>query len=263
MKMRGDKTAVYRNELGQELVMDNRTIFLESIDMTGGSGVHVSEGLAGADGQVTVDSRLSAKTIPCKIALYDRQRDDFLRSRVADILSPLLSGTLTVYTRSAKYSIDVRPQDSPTFTRESLRVWKFNVDFVADFPYWRLGEELPVPLTAANTVFFSDCVFDLPVRISFPANLSTQFGFQWSRTGAVNTWSQQKGFSVSSGNPAMIVDTKSCTVKTAEGVSCNQYIDASAPLNVMKIRHGYNKIYCLSGYDSVTVTYYRLSQGEA
>ena len=66
--MNGRKTAVWEDALGQRIVFDNKTFFLESIDMTGTSGVNTVENLAFADGQKTIKRKLGAKTIPCSFS---------------------------------------------------------------------------------------------------------------------------------------------------------------------------------------------------
>lgn len=258
--MRGDKTAVYRNELGQEVIIDNWAILLEKIDMTGTTGVHTAEGLAGADGQYTVESRLGAKTIPCSFAIHGRRCDALVKEWLAQVFSPLLSGVLTVYTKRNKYSIDVKPQDAPSFERDQTApyIWRFDVDFVADFPYWRMGEELSTGIVQSTTTIVSDCVHELPLRVYFPVPASNE-----SMLFVLN----DKGFSVSSTiggtrrDFPIWVDTKNCTVTDADGNNTNQWVDETAPLNVMKLHYGTNTVgsYLATGY---TVYYYKLSLGE-
>lgn len=260
--MIGRKTAVYRNELGQEVVMDNRTIFLEYIDMTGVSGRHIREALAGTNGQTTVESFLDAKVIPCSLAFYDRTRTaggDYITSELlGQIFSPELRGVLTVYTRTGrKYSIDVRPQNNPTFKRDAKRVWRTDIEFFADFPYWRLGEEKSITLTQAGyTSFTSNCVHNIPVRILFPVGYSGPF--------RINDY----GFNV---NLAMNkverdfplwVDTLSCTVKDENGEQKNQWIGIAAPLNMMYLRFGDNKLFTADADPAPIVYYNKLSLGE-
>ena len=117
--MRGNKTAVWRNALGQEIVFDNRTFFLESIDMTGTAGIHTAESLAMTDGQVTLDHHLGAKTIPCSFAWKDVKDDRWMQAYLTSLFNPTVSGTLTVYTREETYQIDCYPQDFPVFQRDS------------------------------------------------------------------------------------------------------------------------------------------------
>ena len=55
--MRGEKNVIYENSLGQRISFDNKKLFIESIDMTGTTGIHASESLASADGQTSVYER--------------------------------------------------------------------------------------------------------------------------------------------------------------------------------------------------------------
>ena len=118
--MTGNKTAVWRNALGQEIVFDNRTFFLESIDMTGTSGIHTVESLAMTDGQVTLGHHLGAKTIPCSFAWKDVRDDRWMQEHLPALFNPLIGGTLTVRTREETYSIDCYPTDVPVFKREAV-----------------------------------------------------------------------------------------------------------------------------------------------
>lgn len=175
--MFGDKVVIWENDIGQSVTFDNEgTLFVESIDMTGTAGIHTVESLAMADGQVSVAHHLSAKTIPCSFAWYGEDDDGTIKRRLAQIFSPLHSGTLTVltshsgYSASAQYQIGCRPQNVPTFKRDTnLNVWRFDVDFVADFPYWRHGAEQVVTLNSSNVVVTSSCPFDIPPVIYIPA----------------------------------------------------------------------------------------------
>lgn len=232
MRMIGEKTAVYRNDLGQEIVMDNHVIFLETIDMTGVSGVHSSETLAGADGQVTVDHHLGPRTIPCSLALYDRYGDGYWREKLGNIFSPLLSGTLTVYTKKNKYVIEVRPQNNPTFKRESRKVWKFSVDFVADDPYWKTGKEKSVFLPNAQDVtIVNPCPYEIAPTIFLPA---TEINGHLNINGHIGFYLNHHDFDIK-------VDTSRFRVTNAEtGENCNQYIDATYDLSVIRLRHGEN-----------------------
>ena len=169
--MRGRKTAVWTNDLGMTVRFDNRFIFLESIDMTGNGASFTTYGLAGADGQQTVDVSMSTKVIPCTLAFYDRDDDGYMRRFLTGAFNPKVKGTLTVYTAQNRYQIECRPQAVPTFKRESVGcVWSFDVDFIADFPYWKAGGERSITLDANTVTITSVCPFAIPPRIYFPAN---------------------------------------------------------------------------------------------
>lgn len=247
--MRGEKNVIYENALGQRIVFDNKKLFIESIDMTGNTGIHAVESLAFADGQTSVYHQLGAKTIPCSFALKNINIDMYTKLYLESIFNPNISGTLTVITKNDIYRIDCRPQDVPTFKRDGRLVYRFDVDFVADFPYWQKGAEIPLSLSAVETYVYSNNPIDLPMKIIFPAGEATPFG--------VNG----RGFTLKSHDFPITVNTQNLRVTNASGQNCNQYIDATAPLDEISFKFGKNRIFC-PVYSGVQIFYYDLSLGE-
>lgn len=260
--MRGSKTAVWRNALGQEIVFDNYTFFLESIDMTGTAGIHTVESLAMTDGQVTLDHHLGAKTIPCSFAWKDVKGDRWMQAYLTSLFNPTVSGTLTVYTPEETYSIDCYPQDFPTFQRDSgvSYVWRWSVDFVADYPYWRKGTQRTVavadlPLDNGSRVLVSRCPFEIAPDVYLPDS-----GELWL---AING----KGLSVSTHEVPIVIKTGTLEVVTADGgQDCSYLIDAQYDIDRLRIVYGENRITCglRSGgtLNGVLLSYYNLSMGE-
>lgn len=257
--MRGNKTAVWRNALGQEIVFDNRTFFLESIDMTGTAGIHTVESLAMTDGQVTLDHHLGAKTIPCSFAWKDMQDDRWMQAYLTGLFNPTVSGTLTVYTREETYQIDCYPQDFPVFQRDSgvSYVWRWSVDFVADYPYWRKGTQRVHTLTSAQSTLVSRCPFEIAPDIYLPA-----CGELWL---AING----KGMTISAHEEAIVIKTETLEVITADdGENCNYLIDAQYEIDRLRIRYGTNTVICALRSNNQLpdgesrLCYYNLSMGE-
>lgn len=271
--MFGDKVVIWENDLGQSVTFDNEdALFVESIDMTGTGGIHTVESLADADGQVSVAHHLGPKPIPCSFALYGD--DSTMRDRLAQIFSPLRSGTLTVLTRhsgysvSEQYQIDCRPQNVPTFKRDpDLDVWRFAVDFTADFPYWRHGAEHVVTLNSSNVVVTSNCTFDIPPVIYIPAVSDRQVVIATShRLTSADSWSTQtSAFTVSARNYAVWIDVQTMRVRKASGAYADQVISVTADIDKALIRYGQNAFYCAgTGVESESpkLYYYELSMGE-
>lgn len=244
--MRGDKIAVYENALHQKIVFDNKFLFLESIDMTGTAGVHTAESLAFADGQVTISRQLAAKTIPCSFAFKNVKDDFYTKRRLEQIFNPKISGTLTVYTQKNKYQIDVYPQNVPTFQRDKVKyVYRFDVDFVADYPYWRVGDEQEI----IGNSFKSANPLDIPLKIYYPADESTIYV-------TVNS----KGFYLSARNFPVWVNTQNYTVTDENGNNCSQYISASHDIDEIFLKYGSNSIG--RSNRNVRIFYQNLSLGE-
>lgn len=248
--MRGDKIVIYENSFHQKAVFNQKYLFCESIDMTGLSGIHSVQNLAFADGQATVSHQLGAKNIPCSFAFKNTQNDEYTKNLLENIFIPKSLGTLTVITKDNIYSIDCYPQNVPVFKRDEVKfVYRFDVDFVADFPYWQKGAEIPLTLSNAETLVYSNNNIDLPMRIVFPSGPATLFN--------VNG----KGFTLKKHTMPLTVDTQTFTVKDSQGKNQNQYIDATAELDEIFFHFGENKIIC-SPFTDVKILYYQLSCGE-
>ena len=157
---------------------------------------------------------------------------------------------LTVITKNDVYKIECRPQNFPTFKRDEVKfVYRFDVDFVADSPYWQKGAEILLTLSNAKTLVYSNNNIDLPMKIIFPAGVSTLFN--------VNG----KGFTLKAHDIPLTVNTQNFKVTNAGGQNCNQYIDATAQLDEVYFKYGQNKIIC-SPFNNVQIFYYNLSFGE-
>ncbi len=247
--MRGDKNVIYRNSVGQEVVFNNFSLFVESIDMTGTSGIFTSEQLAFADGQQTISVKLAPKTIPCSFAFWSSRSDDYTQKTLERIFSPSFSGILKMITKNANYKIACRPQNVPSFKRDGKFIWRFDVDFVADFPYWQKGAEISVTLKSPTTYLLSDNPIHLPMKIRFPSGAATPFNVNGT------------GFTLKSHDFPIIVNTQNFRITDERGRNCNQYIDSSAEVGEIFFKYGENKIFC-PVFDGVQIFYYQLSHGE-
>jgi len=261
--MIGNKNVVWRNALGQTITFDNVRFFVEEIDMTGTSGIHTVESLAGTDGQQTVDHHLAAKTIPCSFAVKDVEDDVYMQRYIAQIFSPLGEGTLTVYTRDNKYSIACYPQSVPVFKRDQSVpcVYRFSVDFVADYPYWRKGELIEktysgLPGSGSSRTLTSRCPFEIPPDIYIPASSGAVLVQLYLR-GAPS-----QGFRLLARDFPVLVRCKDFKVLNADtGEDCSQYLDVTAELDSIRIRYGVNNV-VISPDNGASLSYYELSMGE-
>lgn len=249
------KKVLYQNAIGQKIFFDNKTLFCESIDMLGNSAVHASETLALSDGQVTLSHQLAPKTIPCSFAFKNRNPYD--KQILESIFNPLISGTLTVYTDSNVYQIDCYPQNVPTFKRDAVPyVYRFDVDFVADFPYWRVGQKKTLNFNIGTFFYTSLCPFNLPLEIRFPK--STE------RTLFVTS----AGFQLKPRTEIITVNTQNFTVRDNRGRNCMDLVVTSGSgyiFNKVFFHYGENCIHienCLASMDDIQVSFYDLSFGE-
>lgn len=256
--MRGKKNMIYRNSLGQEVVFDNRVLYLEAIDMIGTPGIHAVEGLAGSDGQRTISHQLGAKTIPCSLAIRDVGNVEWLKHRLTEVFFPKLTGTMTVITPFCHYEIDCYPINVPSFRMaENDGAWRFDVDFVADYPYWRKGGEHVETLTDTfSQTLESHCPFDIPPVIEYPEGNSLGLEFRsGSQHGAV--YVNEHSF------PVRLTTMPFSMINMTTGASCTNYLSATENIGNILIRYGTNTITGFSGSKAgVVLRYYDLSMGE-
>ncbi len=272
--MKGNKILIYKPAAGMEFIADNRGIYLESIDMTGLSGIHTVQSLAFSNGQHTVRSQLGAKTIPCSFAFWDKNDDFYLRENIAGIFSPLQSGTLRVITRTAEYEIECRPQNIPVFNRDSgvPEIWRFDVDFVSDDPLWKKGPELRLTLANGDnetintgTIVSNPTPFDLPIVIHRPADMgATAFKIGTVSNG---TYTMRTSFTIpAADNKELYIYTDSLRIVDAQGVDCSSGMDPATLYSSFYLAPGLNRIAVSpSGGDDdkhLDIRYRHLSAGE-
>lgn len=255
--MRGKKNMRFRNALGQEIFFDNRTLFLESIDMLGTPGIHTIESLAGADGQRTVSHQLGAKTIPCGLAIKDVGDVEWIKRRLTEVFFPKLNGTMTVQTLSNTYQINCYPINVPSFRMaENDGVWRFDVDFVADYPYWKKGKKRPLTFPDNSTVltYKSSCPFEICPEVYFPAYI----------TGSTVLSVNGKAIAVDAHDfPIKLTTERFGMINTQTGESCTNYLSPSEDIGNLRIRYGTNTIQLVSGVPAgITLRFCELSMGE-
>ena len=269
--MKGNKILIYKPAAGMEFIADNRGIYLESIDMTGLSGIHTVQSLAFSNGQHTVRSQLGAKTIPCSFAFWDKNDDFYLRENIAGIFSPLQSGTLRVITRTAEYEIECRPQNVPVFNRDSgvPEIWRFDVDFVSDDPLWKKGPELRLTLAngGTGTLVSNPTPFDLPIVIHKPASMASST-FEIG-TVVNGTYTQRRSFNIpliqQYEGEDLYIYTDDLRIVNAQGDDCSPGMDPSVLYSSFYLSPGVNRVLVsAAGGESehLDIRYRHLSAGE-
>lgn len=255
------KKVKYKNELGQELVFDNHLLFCEQIDTTGTQGVFNTESLAFSDGQMTTSAFLGAKTIPCSFAFKDVGDDILMRDKISAVFNPTISGVLTVYSEWDKYEIDVRPSAVPSFQRDKdvPYVWRWDVDFIADFPYWRRGKKRSRIIEGKD--IFSYAVTTHSVRYAGIAKSYPSFVFAPNTICYLQLYNSAGygSFSINSKDEsAIIVDCATMEIKNSAGDDRSQYLETSNSISGVFFVPGENKIECrwYRGNSGLTIGWY-------
>ena len=246
------KKVKYKNKLGT-LFFNNHTLFCEEIDMTGTPVLASTEQLAMTHGSVTTSVYMGAKTIPCSFKFVDRYDDIFMHSQIVRVLNPLITGTLTVFTENRTLEIDCRPSEMPSIRRTELSwIYQWQVDFIADYPFWRIAPEQKIFIKSANTTVDCRSDVDTPIKIFFPPGVSTPF------------WVSGSGFTLHSVNNdvGMTVDTKTYSITGTDGNDYSQSIGRDS-ISGCVLKPGKNNIFCPGdGTGSgVIVTYNELVLG--
>ena len=112
-------------------------------------------------------------------------------------------------------------------------VWRFDVDFVADYPLWRVGapQVRTVPLTNTETIIRSDCAIDIPPDIIVRSNTSDVILMQ----------EVQSCFYLGARNYDVKIDTRDFKVtKLSDGSNCSQLINSSYDLSAIRLKYGEN-----------------------
>lgn len=256
----GIKKIRYTNSLGVSIDFDNKKLFCENMDLTGMPGTFSVDAFAYTNGQITTSRSIGGRTIPCSFALVDRNDDESLRNKLAAAFSPLLTGTLRIQTGNDMhgnvYEIDVYSSAVPVFKRDSgvWYVWRWDVNFVADYPFFRKHRPNIVRLSERETVVASYSTIDVPIKITFPQTAQ----FRNVTTGT--------GFNVraAEGHPFPItVDTAAFTITDSNGDDAGSAVSISDDISRVLLIPGNNTIQCdwNDHTDPVVLEYPELSLG--
>ena len=250
------KKVIYENSLGK-MIFDGRKMYCQSIDCNGNSVSSTTEQLFNSHGQRTISRYFNAKTIPCSFLLADLDDNHALRQRIVEILNPIITGTLTVQTEHGTYSIDCYPSESSSFKRSEVNYcYLWNVDFVADFPFWRKGVQNAVQLAinSGTTTIQAFTVPDTPLILEFDASGG-------ARVFNVNG----KSISLRSYSTKIIVDTYTYRIKDANGNDCGNILDVTQTIDDILFKPGSNTAYYAASSSgasgNVTIKWYDLVTG--
>lgn len=240
------KTGYYENAVGRVEFKKTGPVYMSKIDASGAGVEAQSEELIGAPGAVTMGLRARSRVIPASFQFADigyPMDRDFL----AAVFSPLMSGTLVLHGELDDYAIDCRPQEAPSFVRNSDidYLWGFDVNFIADYPFFRRGGQRVA--TTSGTVFCKT-VNGTPITIEYGAGKGGLFSLNG------------KSFTVKTNHSkAIVIDTKNMTIVDSDGNPAPEQIENfwQAPLESWGMNWGENQI-IISGGDPV-VRWYELA----
>lgn len=245
------KIIKYTNENGLSLEFgDTAPLYLEKIDATSLSGVFSADTLARSAGQITTYKSFGARAVPCDFAVVIGKENAYLLDEIVALFNPSLSGILTISAGSGIYEIDCYPQAVPNIKMDDkvYKVYRFSVDFVCDYPYFRQKGIITKSLSVGENIVNIRSTVPTPVEIYIPN----------CENGAVLSIPTAK-VKVLPNNYPVTVNTRLFTAVNSEGYEVNA-IDVSSDIEEFRLNYGKN-IVTLSGTDTAVLRYYNLFLG--
>lgn len=206
----------YRNCYGQEIFFNNKTFLCESMEISKATARYNAHTPISNDGQVTSDYYCSPLPMRFSCALYD-PKDLIANRRLVDrVFSSLAPGELTIRTDEGNFKITAHQTARPELVRAGSHAWRFELEFIADDPYWKFGEENSKSLIADNNTIVNYSSVAVPFRLKV-----TESGH------LVNT-TIGRGFSFGappSGVDYYIINTEDYSVKGSDGSDLNYLLN--------------------------------------
>lgn len=242
------KIVQYKNEQGLSMVFgDTAPCYAEKIDATSLSGVFSSDTLARSAGQITTYKTFGARTVVCDFAVVGTDKLDM----IIQLFNPSLSGVLTIISESGTYEIECYPTAVPTIQKDSnaYALYRFSVDFVCDYPYFREVGQIVKPLTQGENIIRTRTSAPTPPQIYIP---------DCSNGATVST--NIATITIVPNNYAIIVDTRLFTAVNAVGADVTSLIDLSSNIEEFRLNYGKNTV-ILSETSTAELRYYNLVLG--
>lgn len=234
------KKVKFKNCYGEEIVFKKHyPLYFEQINTFGISGRFTVQELAFCDGQQTIDYSASGKTVPAKFAYWDKENDIFKRKKLERVFAPLRPGILTVYDDWDKYEIAAYPSGTPDFSEPGRNVYKWDVNFISDDPYWkRMPMRSDVFIGGLEKIInYAGSSESFPV-ITFPPTNGNSCLLIISNSAGVGT-----GFTIKTYDKPVTVNCENMDITDSTGEDCSHYLDTSANLSQAYFSPGKNRVY--------------------
>lgn len=248
----------YQNESGLSLCFRNKKpYYFEKVDATSLSGNFTSDTLARAPGQITVYKNIAARTVVCDFAIWLTDEKDKTNELmcIANLFNPTENGTLTITTDKAVYDIECYPSTIPTITKDNkvYSVYRFTVDFICDYPYFRQLGKISKSLASGTNVINSLSIPDTPIEIYIP-DCSNGAEISFVNKLGINS------IKMLAVDGAVTINTETFTAIAYNGNDVTNKIDLSSKIENCKLTYGKNTI-TLSNVSEAKINYYNLAVG--
>lgn len=253
------KTVIFKAQNGMSMTFGYRKpLLVEYIDASSLQGVFATNSLLGSVGQVTSSATVGARTVVCRFAvcITDKDKRNSVLDSAISLFNPLNKGVLTIYSGLKSYEIECRPSAVPEFKRDSSisHLYRFDVDFVCDYPYFRQCGKIAVPLTSGENIVRSMSEIDTPVEIYIP-DCSKGAKITLENTGTTGI----KTLTILSYNGGLTVSTENFKAVSESGGDLSYKIDISSDIEDFKLKYGKNVLNL--SVDNAVLRYYRLYSG--
>ena len=155
----------YTNSIGQTISFGKNGFLCEKMEISKAPARYNAYIPISGSGQIT--SGYDAAPLPIKLqcALVDA-KDHFINRQFAmDVFTPLSPGVITVINDDGEYSIEAHLISRPEFVRAGSHSWRWEAEFIADFPYWKKGEKHSMTLSTGDNTVYNNSPVSVPVEI--------------------------------------------------------------------------------------------------
>ncbi|MDD6488967.1 MAG: hypothetical protein PUG48_04020 [Clostridia bacterium] len=254
------KTVTFKAKNGISMTFGyKKPLLVEYIDAASLQGVFATNSLLGSVGQVTSSATVGARTVVCRFAvcITDKDKRNSVLDKATSLFNPLNNGVLTIHSGFKQCEIECHSSAVPEIKRDTTisHLYRFEVDFVCDYPYFRQRGQFTVPLVSGINTVRSMSEIDTPVEIYIP-DCSNGAKIMLSNTATTSI----KTLTILSYNGGLTVSTKDFTAVSASGGDLSYKIDVSSNIEDFYLKYGVNKL-LLSLADSAVLKYYRLYSG--
>lgn len=194
------------------------------------------------DGQRTISTSLSARTISLPVEFTARENNTYsrksalaVRDKLLRVFAPMDDGWLVWTDGTNSRRIKCRTAETPQFTEHLPFLFSATFSLVADYPYWESTEEHRIELSSGYHSVTNSCGLAVPVCIDVPSG-GSQPAVLLRSTGA------GIGFAIAPEQDC-IVDTRECTVTYADGSYASHLLTANS--EYFKLPPGENEIVAL------------------
>lgn len=196
------------------------------------------------DGQKTISTSLSARTISLPVEFTARENNSYsrksafaVRDKLLRVFAPLDEGWLVWTDGTESRRIKCRTAETPQFTEHLPFLFSATFSLIADYPYWESTKEHSIELSSGyHTVTVTNsCGLAVPVCIDVPSG-GSQPAILLKNTGA------GIGFEIAPEQDCT-VDTRECTVTYADGTFASHLLTTNS--EYFKLLPGENYISAL------------------